>query len=209
MGTDCEAFLGVTISSSATATASLDVYPADGNYLTRWKNSAGTDYAYVDTTGIQIQSANSMRFADSDSSNYVAIKASNTVASDVTWTLPAADGTSGQVLSTNGNGNLSWASGSTPVWTVTNNSAISYTATANDAFITSNNASAQTIDLPTAVGITGKIYAIKRLGALSNTVIDPNSSETIDGSATYTLSAQYASVIIISDGSNWHIVAKN
>jgi hypothetical protein len=52
-----------------------------------------------------------LRFADADASNYVAFKSSSTVSSNVTWTLPAADGTNGQVLSTNGTGTLSWASG--------------------------------------------------------------------------------------------------
>jgi hypothetical protein len=58
---------------------------------------------------VKIPGQNSLQFADFDSSNYVAFKAPATVASDVTWTLPAADGTSGQVLSTNGFGTLSWA----------------------------------------------------------------------------------------------------
>jgi hypothetical protein len=52
-----------------------------------------------------------LRFADADASNYVAFKSSATVSSNITWTLPAADGTNGQVLSTNGSGTLSWASG--------------------------------------------------------------------------------------------------
>jgi hypothetical protein len=42
-------------------------------------------------------------------SNYVGFRAPNSIASDVTWTLPNADGTSGQVLTTNGSGTLSWA----------------------------------------------------------------------------------------------------
>lgn len=53
-----------------------------------------------------------VRFADSDSSNYVAFQAPATVASNVTWTLPATDGTSGQFLSTDGAGILSWATAS-------------------------------------------------------------------------------------------------
>ena len=44
--------------------------------------------------------------------NYVAFAAPATISADVTWTLPAADGTSGQVLSTNGSGTLSWATAS-------------------------------------------------------------------------------------------------
>jgi hypothetical protein len=42
-------------------------------------------------------------------SNYVAIKAPDTLASNLTLTLPSADGTSGQVLQTNGSGVLSFA----------------------------------------------------------------------------------------------------
>jgi hypothetical protein len=43
--------------------------------------------------------------------NFVALKAPNTLAADVTYTLPTADGTNGQVLATNGSGALSWATG--------------------------------------------------------------------------------------------------
>jgi hypothetical protein len=51
-----------------------------------------------------------MRFADADSSNWVAFQAPATVASNVTWTLPNADATtSGQVLSSDAAGALSWA----------------------------------------------------------------------------------------------------
>jgi hypothetical protein len=41
--------------------------------------------------------------------NYVAFAAPASISADVTWTLPASDGTSGQVLSTNGSAVLSWA----------------------------------------------------------------------------------------------------
>jgi hypothetical protein len=56
--------------------------------------------------------AGDLKFADSDASNYVALQAAATVPANVTWTLPAADGTNGQVLSTNGSGTLSWATAS-------------------------------------------------------------------------------------------------
>ena len=48
---------------------------------------------------------------DSDNgTNFVALKAANTLAASTTWTLPTADGSADQVLSTAGNGTLSWAS---------------------------------------------------------------------------------------------------
>ena len=63
----------------------------------------------------QIQAQGDLRFADSDSSNWVAFQAPATVAANVTWTLPAADGSSAQTLSTNGSGVLSWATNAVSV----------------------------------------------------------------------------------------------
>jgi hypothetical protein len=57
---------------------------------------------------LQIGGQGAVRFADLDSSNYVAFRAPSTVGTNVTWTLPNADGTNGQVLSTNGGSTLSW-----------------------------------------------------------------------------------------------------
>jgi len=66
----------------------------------------------VYTGNVTINAQGDLRFADSDSSNWVAFQAPATVASNVTWTLPSADGTSGQLLSTDGSGTLSWATDS-------------------------------------------------------------------------------------------------
>ena len=66
----------------------------------------------LDVNGtIHARSQNPIRYGDADNSNFVAFRSAATVTSNVTWTLPAADGTSGQVLSTNGSGTLSWISG--------------------------------------------------------------------------------------------------
>jgi hypothetical protein len=44
----------------------------------------------------------------SNGTNYVGLKAANSLSTNTTYTLPTADGTSGQVLSTSGTGTLSW-----------------------------------------------------------------------------------------------------
>lgn len=77
-------------------------------------NLAGSANLTFDGSNVQIGSAGALRFADTDSSNYVAFKSAGTVPSNITWTLPSADGTSGQFLSTNGSGTLSFASVSSP-----------------------------------------------------------------------------------------------
>ena len=62
------------------------------------------------TGNITLNAQSDVRFADADSSNWVAFQAPATVTSNVTWTLPAADGTVDQVLKTDGSGALGWAS---------------------------------------------------------------------------------------------------
>ncbi|MEK7357061.1 MAG: hypothetical protein AAB250_11475, partial [Bdellovibrionota bacterium] len=51
-----------------------------------------------------------VRFYDLGSSgnNFVAFRAPDAIAADQVWTLPSADGTSGQVLTTNGAGSMTW-----------------------------------------------------------------------------------------------------
>jgi len=83
-----------------------------------------------------------------------------------------------------------------------------YTATATDYVIDVAGASGSvTITLPTAASIAGTMYVIKRSDTTYDVVIDGDSSETIDGAATVTLSAQYQFKTIMSDGTNWKVVA--
>ena len=41
---------------------------------------------------IRINTTGELKLYDSDSSNYVSLKSAGTVSSDITWTLPSADG---------------------------------------------------------------------------------------------------------------------
>ena len=61
---------------------------------------------------IRVNATGELKLYDSDDSNYVSFKSGGTVSSNVTWTLPTADGSNGQVLTTNGSGTLSWATSS-------------------------------------------------------------------------------------------------
>jgi len=85
--------------------------PGGSNTQIQFNNSGafgGSANFTWDGTNVQLGTQGALRFADADSSNYVAFKSPATVANNVTWTLPSADGTSSQVLSTNGSGTLSW-----------------------------------------------------------------------------------------------------
>jgi len=57
-------------------------------------------------------------YEDTDTgTNYIALQAPSSVASNVSFTLPSADGTSGQVLQTNGSGVLSFTTPSSGIST--------------------------------------------------------------------------------------------
>ncbi len=84
----------------------------------------------------QVQNQSRLRFADADSSNWVAFRSPATVASNITWTLPAADGSNRQTLTTNGSGVLTW---NTPTISVQNN-----TTDATTHFVTLTTATTDT-----------------------------------------------------------------
>jgi hypothetical protein len=107
----------ITIASTASGTGDV-VGPASAtdNAIARYDLTTGK---LIQNSGVTIDDSNNvtlpaqadLRFSDSDSSNWVAFQAPATITTNVTWTLPSVDGSSGQFLSTNGSGTLSWATG--------------------------------------------------------------------------------------------------
>ena len=65
-------------------------------------------------TQLNITAQGDLRLEDSSGGEYVALQAPATVGSNLTFTLPSADGSSGQVLKTDGSGVLSFTSINTP-----------------------------------------------------------------------------------------------
>jgi hypothetical protein len=66
---------------------------------------------------------------------------------------------------------------------------------------------ARTITLPTASSAKWRKYIIKKIDASANTVtIDASGAETIDGALTITLTVQWQSIEIQSNGTSWIIV---
>ena len=80
-------------------TAQLEITSSDANTLRLNPYNTGAG----NTGGLQF-----MELA-ANGTNFVGFKAPDNIASDLTWVLPNADGTNGQSLTTDGSGNLSWA----------------------------------------------------------------------------------------------------
>lgn len=87
---------------------------------------------------------------------------------------------------------------------VTDNTALS---AAHYVVNASASGGAITITLPAASGCAGRVYVIRKSDSSSNAVtVDGNAAETINGAATYALTAQYQVVSIMSDGTGWIVV---
>ncbi len=65
------------------------------------------------------------------------------------------------------------------------------------------------VNLPSAVGIQGRTYLIKKIGGSASYTVYPFPGQTIDGNASYFLSGVNQYVWIISDGANWWITGNN
>lgn len=81
---------------------------ANDAWIELWRIDGGFN-AKTFSGDITLNAQSDLRFADSNSSNWVAFQSPAVVSSNVTWTLPDSDGSADQVLTTNGSGVLSFA----------------------------------------------------------------------------------------------------
>ena len=96
---------GTGLGSLSVVSSTISSTTTNGD-ITLDPNGAGLIQLESDT---QLKAQADLRFADSDSSNWVAFQAPASIAANITWTLPSTDGAANQALTTNGSGLLSWA----------------------------------------------------------------------------------------------------
>lgn len=84
-----------------------------------------------------------------------------------------------------------------------------YTATDADELIPCNaTTGAFIVTLMAAADVSGKVLTIKKTDNTANSVtIDGNAAETIDGTPTVVLGSQWNSRTIVSNGSEWFVLA--
>lgn len=87
--------------------------------------------------------------------------------------------------------------------------ATNYNANIGEMVLVDASGAARIIVLPDAAANTGKEIIVKKIDtSLANQVIlDPQSSQTIDGDLTFELWTQNDSLRVMSDGANWQIIA--
>jgi hypothetical protein len=151
------------------------------------------------TGNVNIAAQGDLRLEDASGGQYIAIQAPATVATNVTLTLPADDGTASQYLQTDGSGVLSWstvAASFSPynAWAVKTSA---YTAVSKDQLIV-NSGSAVTITLPSSPSV-GDTVIIKNVGA-GTVTLGRNGSNFESSAQDATLLTTKAAQIVYVDG---------
>ena len=142
-----------------------------------------SDSASTSSVNLIIDNQKEVRFRETtaNGTNYVALKAPASLASDVTFTLPSADGTANQVLTTNGSGVLSFATVGGIAWQSVQTTG--FTAVASRGYPCNTTSSAFTVTLPASPSAGDTIILVDYAGtfATNNLTLGANSNK-INGS---------------------------
>jgi len=160
-----------------------------------------SDSASTSTVNLIIDNQKEIRFRETtaNGTNYVALKAPASVSADLTFTLPATDGTTGQVLSTNGSGVLSFI---TPSAGVAFQSAIKtsgFTAVAGEGYFCDTTSSAFTVTLPATPTAGNQVAIVDYAGtfATNNITLGRNSNKIDGGTSNKLLTTNREAVTLV------------
>jgi hypothetical protein len=155
---------------------------------------------------INLPTQNELRFEDSTGGQYVALKAGTTVATNVTFTLPTADGTADQVLTTNGSGALAFATVSGgAAWQAVVTSSL--TVSAKEGYFVDTSGGVITATLPAAPVLGDFISFIDYNGTFdTNNLTIARNGKPIQGAAEdLTVSVERAGLTLVftDDTQGW------
>ena len=98
---------GSSISAGTTVTAATGLTVTTGGAAITGNSTVTGTFGITSTTTLSTRAE--LRFNDTDNTNHIGFRAPNNLTVNTTYQLPAADGTSGQALTTNGLGTLTWS----------------------------------------------------------------------------------------------------
>jgi hypothetical protein len=162
-----------------------------------------SDSVNTTTVNLIIDNQKEIRFRETtaNGTNYIALKAPASVASDLTFTLPATDGTNGQALITNGSGVLSFTTLSadgTADWDTTVKTT-GFTATANKGYFCNTTSTAFTVTLPASPSAGDEVIILDYAGTFDTNalIISPNGNKIEGGTSNLQLKGEREGVRLV------------
>ena len=125
-------------------------------------------------------------------SNYVALKAPDTLASNLTFTLPSSDGTNGQVLTTNASGVLSFTTPSAGIAFQSSVKTSGFTAVAGEGYFCNTTSAGFTVTLPASPTAGQQVAVVDYAGTFDTNAltISPNGNKIEGGTDNLQLTGE-------------------
>ena len=158
-----------------------------------------SDSATTSTVNLIIDNDKEIRFreATANGTNYVSLSAPASLSADLTFTLPATDGTNGQALITNGSGVLSFTTISAGTsWQSVKTSG--FTAVAGEGYPCNTTSSAFTVTLPASPSVGSYIQIVDYAGtfATNNLTLGANGNKINGGTGNKGLTTNREAVTV-------------
>jgi hypothetical protein len=160
-----------------------------------------SDSANTTTVNLILDNQKEIRFRETtaNGTNYVALKAPASVSADLTFTLPATDGTNGQVLTTNGSGVLSFATPASGIAWQSSVKTSGFTAVAGEGYFCNTTSSAFTVTLPSSPTAGQQVAVVDYAGTFDTNAltINPNSNKIEGATDNLQLSGEREGVLLV------------
>ena len=155
----------------------------------------------------QLVSGSEVRFGDDDDTNYVGFKSPATVTSNQIYSLPAADGSAGNFIQTDGSGNLSFAAAGFTSSTVTS----SFNAVRLGQYFVDTNGGPVTGTLPAspAVGDEIRFFDLRKTFDTFALTLARNGRLIMGDSSDLVVNTESASFTLVYSGDTygWRILS--
>ena len=160
-----------------------------------------SDTVNTTTVNLIIDNQKEIRFRETtaNGTNYVALKAPASVSADLTFTLPATDGTNGQFLSTNGSGVLSFTTPASGIAWQSSVKTSGFTATAGEGYFCNTTSAGFTVTLPATPTAGQQVAVVDYAGTFDTNalVISPNGGKIEGGTSNLQLTGEREGVLLV------------
>jgi hypothetical protein len=192
--------------SVISAIPSVSANPGGSNTQIQFNNAGsfgGSANLVWDGTNLNIGATGEARFQDTTGGQYVGLKAAGTVASSYTLVLPTVTGTIGQVIQTDGSGNLSFATVSGgAAWQAIKTA--DFNVTVKEGYFVDTTSTTITATLPASPTIGDFVTFIDYAGTFdtNNFTVGRNGNKIQGDASDLTVSVERAGLTLIYSGSS-------